>query len=592
MNEYIFDVVNQTSKLDWAFAFQRTGAFPLDRSSLFSSFADAEAYARGDKSDARELGGSSYVGQPVSVYDEENNTVSLYIIDADRTLKEVGSGTAASMTADDVSITVVDGKVQLKDFGSSYYAYVPAEYDEETGDIITPADYKLTEGFKEGLEPKVRFEDGKYFIAWYEPNPEVVENVVTVVETLKSDVATLESTTKTIQEQIGAPAEGEIAATGLYAQLEEKVNKTEVYNKTEVESLIAQADHLKRTTVAGIESIDLEAENADQFIYMVPNVETGNYDEYMVIDGEIEKVGDWKVDLSDYATLDDLDAKVDKVDNARLITNEEAEKLAALPSTAEENFIKDTSDEFTVTDGKLELAAVSQSKVTGLTSALTSIEDVLNSKVTAQENARLITNEEAARLAAIKDLIQAVNPNHFSIDENGQLLLNKIQINQIEELSDKLAGKVDKVEGSRLITEAEASKLEKLSIDQDGNVGLSGTVSASNVQELYDNVVNIVTGSGTGIYDDVSRPLLGIEAGAEKNFISAVNSSQLSVDENRELSIKAISVSTVTGLEDILNAKATNTYVDSVVDLLNSKAAAYDSRLAALEGHLTWQSID
>lgn len=159
-------------------------------------------------------------------------------------------------------------------------------------------------------------------------------------------------------------------------------------------------------------------------------------------------------------------------------------------------------------------------------------------------------------------------------------------------MSDKLAGKVDKVEGSRLITEAEAGKLEKLSIDKDGNVGLSGTVSASNVQELYDNVVNIVSGNGNGIYDDVSRPLLGIEAGAEKNIINSVNNSQLAIDENRELSIKAINVTNVTGLEDMLNAKATNAYVDSVVDLLNSKSVAYDNRLAALEGHLTWQSID
>lgn len=35
---------------------------------------------------------------------------------------------------------------------------------------------------------------------------------------------------------------------------------------------------------------------------MVPNVETGSYDEYMVINQELEKVGDWSVDLSDYAT--------------------------------------------------------------------------------------------------------------------------------------------------------------------------------------------------------------------------------------------------------------------------------------------------
>ena len=62
MSEYIFDVVSQTSKLDWAYAFQRTGAFPLDRTSLFSSLADAEAYAKGDESDARKVGGVSYVG--------------------------------------------------------------------------------------------------------------------------------------------------------------------------------------------------------------------------------------------------------------------------------------------------------------------------------------------------------------------------------------------------------------------------------------------------------------------------------------------------------------------------------------------------
>ena len=142
---------------------------------------------------------------------------------------------------------------------------------------------------------------------------------------------------------------------------------------------------------------------------------------------------------------------------------------------------------------------------------LFSLSNILNSKVNTEENARLITNDEIVKLAAIKDLIQAVNPNNFSIDENGQLLLNQIQANEINGLSDALANKVDKVNGSRLITEAEANKLEKLSIDADGNIGLSGTVSASNVQELYDNVVNIVSGKGNGVYDNIQRPLLNIE---------------------------------------------------------------------------------
>mgnify|MGYP007095648723 FL=1 len=62
MAEYILNVVEQTSKLDWAMPFQRTGAFPLDRSSVFSSYADAVKYAAGAGDDERGLGGTSYVG--------------------------------------------------------------------------------------------------------------------------------------------------------------------------------------------------------------------------------------------------------------------------------------------------------------------------------------------------------------------------------------------------------------------------------------------------------------------------------------------------------------------------------------------------
>ena len=35
-----------TGKLDWAMPFQRTGAWPLDRSSMFESYEDALAYAK------------------------------------------------------------------------------------------------------------------------------------------------------------------------------------------------------------------------------------------------------------------------------------------------------------------------------------------------------------------------------------------------------------------------------------------------------------------------------------------------------------------------------------------------------------------
>lgn len=591
MSEYIFDVVNQTSKLDWAFAFQRTGAFPLDRSSLFSSIKDAEAYAHGDKSDERVLGGTSYVGQPVSVYDAESNTVNLYIIETDRTLKRVGS----ALMSDNASIEVIDGKVQIKDFGVSYYAYVPATED-------SPASYVLTEGFKEGLEPRVHLDGEKYTIAWYEPSGTTVEDISATLTEVQGNVEKLETAITDIETVLGQPSdiENNVAATGLYAEVEKKANAADVYTKTQTDEKIAEeiakVDHLKRITVAGVDSIDVTAKDADEYIYMVPNATTGNYDEYMVIEGELEKVGDWTVDLSDYAKTVDvntaLDNKVDKVDNARLMTNDEGVKLENIEAGAEKNYINSTSTEFNVTDnGELSVASIAQSKVTGLVAKLNEIIESLENKVDEEENSRLITADEINKLESIKDLIQSVDTDKFTIDENGKLLLNSVEIEEITGLADAIARKVDKVEGSRLITSDEALKLEKLVLGDDGEVGISGTINASNVKELYDVVTRIVTGTGTAIFDEVARPLLGIEAGAEKNIIQSVNDTQFSIDDNRKLSIKAVEINAVTGLLDALNAKADNSTVVNLESTLNAKYAAHEARIAALEGQLTWQPL-
>lgn len=95
------------SKLDWANTFVRTGNFPLDRSSMFDSYADAELYAKGLGNDKRGLGKTSYVGQIISVY--ENDEVNVYKINPDRSLESVGAG-AGSLSIE--KFTIVDGKVQ------------------------------------------------------------------------------------------------------------------------------------------------------------------------------------------------------------------------------------------------------------------------------------------------------------------------------------------------------------------------------------------------------------------------------------------------------------------------------------------------
>jgi len=599
MSEYIFDVVSQTSKLDWAFAFQRTGAFPLDRSSLFSSYVDAEAYARGDKTDERGLGGASYVGQPVSVYDADSNTVNLYIIEADRSLKEVGS----APLGDNSSIEIIDGKVQLKDFGLSYYAYVPASIDPETNEEI-PSSYKLTEGFKENLEPRVRLEGEDYVIAWYEPSGKTVEDIAATLANVQENVSNLETTVDALKKSVGqaASVEDGTAATGLYAELDKKANTADVYTKVETDEKIAteiaKVDHLKRKIVDDLDDIDLSAADATQYIYMVPTglqADDDKYDEYIIIDGKLEKVGSWEVDLAPYATIeyvdDELAKKVDAQEGSRLMTDEEGAKLKNIEDGAEKNYINSTSAEFSVTeDGELSLAQIAQTKVAGLVDKLNEIIAALDEKVDEEEGSRLITASEISKLESIKDLIQSVDTNKFTIDENGQLLLNSVEIEEITGLADALAGKVDKVEGSRLITEQEAKKLEALNLDGE-DITISGSVNASQVQELYDVVNRIVTGTGTSIFDEVERPLLGIEVGAQKNVIQSVNDTQLIIDENKKLSIKAVEMSVVTGLMDALNNKADNSAVINLESTLNAKFNAHEARILALEGQLTWQPI-
>ena len=95
-----------------------------------------------------------------------------------------------------------------------------------------------------------------------------------------------------------------------------------------IAAAVAAVDHLKRKKVTDVASIDLTADDADQYLYMVPK--TGSdaddvYDEYMVLDGKVEHVGNTKVDLSGYVLKED-----GKGLSANDYTDEEKTKLAGI----------------------------------------------------------------------------------------------------------------------------------------------------------------------------------------------------------------------------------------------------------------------
>jgi hypothetical protein len=143
---------------------------------------------------------------------------------------------------------------------------------------------------------------------------------------------------------------------------------------------------------------------------MVPNSEskTGDsYDEYMVVNGALEKVGDWAVDLSDYAKGSDLTALKNLV--------------GTLPSTATATTIVGYIDE-AITD--------------------LGLSDELAKKVDKVEGKGLSTNDytdtEKTKLAGIAEGATKVEGS----STNGNVKINGVDVNVYTEPEDVIHGAV------------------------------------------------------------------------------------------------------------------------------------------------------
>lgn len=151
-----------------------------------------------------------------------------------------------------------------------------------------------------------------------------------------------------------------------------------------------------------------------------------------------------------------------------------------------------------------------------------------------------------------KNLIAAVDAEQFAIDSDRKLTLLDVAQGKISgltnsagnaiTLAEALAGKVDKNGTDRLITEAEAAKLELLVIDEEtGQAAISGTVNANQVQgltELLGTKVDKVEGMGlsaNNFTNELLAKLNGIEAGAEINVIEGIkfNGTTVTVGEDK-----------------------------------------------------------
>ena len=339
-------------------AMNRTNPTPLDASAVWTSLDELRNYAATNP--------VAYVGQILSLvaYDEKTQaitSVKAYIIkDTQGNVEEVGSATLG----DDKTITLDNGVLSLKNWNKKYFKRDPennGEYIEVTVDASNP--------WQAGLQPRAYFDGSNYVLAWYEPSTQTIEGVDAAVGALTTTVQGITNTIGdketaaegTIYGDLKAATEAAAAAdkkaqaaqdalvnylplaggalTGVLTLSDGSTAASETVVDTKIASAIGSAGHLKREIVDVLPAV----EDADpDVIYMIKSglsLSGDKYQEYMLINGAFEMIGDTSVDLNPYAK---------KVENA---IEGNLAKLAADGSYIDAGFLaQDVADHMANTD--------------------------------------------------------------------------------------------------------------------------------------------------------------------------------------------------------------------------------------------------
>mgnify|MGYP003293931969 FL=1 len=185
-------------------------------------------------------------------------------------------------------------------------------------------------------------------------------------------------------------------------------------------------------------------------------------------------------------------------------------------------------------------------------------------------------------------------------------------IAKIDGLQDVLDNKVNAQEGYTLLSPSDKEKLNALTIGESG-LEISGTVNAANVQGLADWITDhqsTVDGLSENNFTDSLKTKL-----QNALSIKSINTNQLQLSNEGQLSIKAVDPALVTGLVEALATKATKndittlqssiSTVQSDVNNLNLSVSQVGAALGQLtktvnsnttkindlDARLTWQEI-
>lgn len=567
-------------------SFARLNGQPLDKSAIWYSKAEADAYA---------ATGSAYVGQPVAVIDEVTSKVTLYVVGANSTLEMVGA------LPDGLSIELHDGKIQIHGFDEA----------------------------EEGAQLR-KNKDGE--IEWFVPSTDTVDGLQSSVGALQGEMKTAQEDIQALEDLVGEKAVatqieeaieeldlantyeakgaaqtvkgeigeviGEVAEGKTVVKMIEDAQAAATYDDTELAGRVKtiEDDYLKaehktalenainaeKERAEGIEGglrTDVDAIKADylkasdkqdlqtQIDTIMENPDAAGainsikeFTAYIQEHGEIaegfrvdidankkaiedheaaaalayetktdaaQKLTDAKgyADGLHQTAMGEVAKKVDKVEGKSLVDDDEITKLAGVEAEAQKNKVETVSAEFELVERDLRIKAVEMAKITGLNDALAGKAGVSTTLAGYGITDAYTKTETEGRIQEVLDGLSDTSETAASVAQELKTYKegNDARVLLVEQ---ELPKKVDKVEGKSLVDDEEIAKL------------------------------------------------LTVEEGAQVNLIDAVSNEFTIAEDGKTLQINVIEQSKITGLAEALAGK---------VDIEEGKSLIADTLIEKLE---------
>ena len=582
-------------KLNFAVGFNRTSAFPLDANSYFESYAAAEAAVRG----AAEVGSSDsayYLGQLIIINDktaDASKGIGLYQITGvagSATLTPFGKATTADelgqqVTALQGQITTINGKLILAN--ETHDGFLSKEGFKKLKGIAAGAQVNVIETVKVNgaalvpTDKAVNIDLGAY------ATTEAVAAGYVAKEAGKGlSTNDYDATAKGIVDGITAKVEAVDAKFGNYynkQEVEDKIagKKTAYVFVNKADPLFVQAYGKKGSFVVGDNIYFTDKKVNDMWVSAV--LETAGTFEgkegaaacyYTFENLEVDHP-----DLSGYATLDELTKEINaetrnRIDADNALDGKIALKADATALTAAEGRI--TAIEGDYLKGKDKTALESAIALKADNSALQTTNlavEALQGKVgtagagqtgtlfelvAGEASTRKSEDDKlAARITTLENAKVAVDDTTIQRAENGTLSVKAVPQTLITGLGgtllEVLGNKVDKVEGSRLMTEEEGTKLAGIAAGAEVNVIDRVTFNGMAAPEgtVANKVLNLGELAQLNKVGKANADQTLLDYIDNSCAIKTVNTDQFTLGADKKLGLKQVTVDLLANKENV-----------------------------------------